>query len=253
VGIELSGTAQLVGIRLHALQGQQCVARRIDSTRCGIDSDAACGEELRTDAVRYRPGPATGAGEVNGMIGRGVIEFIRCRRPCFGQLSVVPATDAGNELAPRDGCCAGLNRLLQFEDAESTLDAAFLEARIDAGPRVMNVCVDQSGNDGAPAKVDLRNAGRHLRTGNRINDTSVSDSEAIADNAAIIDELPVGQKEIGACAGLADQIDGTALSCQPRRQAANSDCGACGQKLTPANRWPALNFQLLFHVGLPRE
>ena len=88
------------------------------------------------------------------MPGGGLVQF-RFRRPArLGKLRMVPAADAGDELSRRHRLRAPRDGFLKFGNRECSLDASRLIAGIDSGSRVVDVRIEETGNDSPAAKVD---------------------------------------------------------------------------------------------------
>ena len=156
--VQVRGPAQLVFRRLRGLKCGDGGGRS-DDARGALRPSRPLRRERAAETVRDRAGSTTGAGNVDGVPRRGGIQ-LRFRRPAgFGELRVVPAADARDELAGRHRLGALCDRFLQLGDRKRSLDAARLVAGIDAGARVVDVRVEEAWNDGASTKVDRARIG----------------------------------------------------------------------------------------------
>src|SRR5690606_21185780 len=86
--------------------------------------------------------------------------------------------------------------LLQLRDAERALDPPLLMSGIHARAREMDVCVDEARDHGAAAEIDRRKRRVELDPGADRMNTAVRDQQRVADDAAVVDEAAVGQREI---------------------------------------------------------
>ena len=124
---------------LHPSKRGKRFVRRSHTTGRIVDLHSTRLEHRLTASVRDRAGVAAGARNVDAMVRGSGIE-VGLRRPaCFRELEVVPAADARDERAGRNGLRPAGDGLLQFRDREGSLDTARLITRVDTRPRVMDV------------------------------------------------------------------------------------------------------------------
>src|SRR5216684_1383764 len=117
------------------------------------------GEEGLAERVRDRPA-RTGRGEINGIMGGGGIKVIQ-RRQVSAQSVDVPAAHTGDELSGGQVqlCRPSANHLLQFRDRSRCLNDPHLVTRVESTADVVNVRIDETGDNRGPTEVDRMGAG----------------------------------------------------------------------------------------------
>jgi len=130
------------------------------------------------------------------VIGCGFVEF-RCRWSArFSELAMIPAADTGDKFPTPHRCRPVRYRLLQLSDAERSFYAPFLVARVYAGPCVVDMRIDESWDNCSAAEVDNRQRRDCVSRGSDVGDPTVGDRQRFADEAAVIDEATVDQRNV---------------------------------------------------------
>ena len=114
-------------------------AADVTTPLCSSTATPFAAKNARPQTVRDGAGPSTRAGNVDRMPGRRGIQFRPRRPPRLGELRMVPAADAGDELTRRHRLGTPRDRLLKLGDRKRPLDAARLVSGVDPGARVVRV------------------------------------------------------------------------------------------------------------------